>query len=67
MHIMIATFDVPAMFVAIQTVLLLNASGRTTGIVVDWGDGVFHTAPVYEGCASCRAMIRPELICLPFN
>lgn len=32
-QIMFETFNVPAMYVAIQAVLSLYASGRTTGIV----------------------------------
>ena len=31
----VQTFNVPAMYVAIQAVLSLYASGRTTGIVLD--------------------------------
>lgn len=39
-NIMFEIFDVPCFYVAIQAVLALYASGRTTGIVIDSGDGV---------------------------
>jgi len=59
--IMFETFNVPSTYIAIQAVLSLYGAGRTTGIVLDAGDGVSHCVPVYEGYALPHAISRLDL------
>ncbi|RKF63958.1 Actin-like protein [Erysiphe neolycopersici] len=60
-QIMFETFNVPALYTSIQAVLSLYASGRTTGIVLDSGDGVSHAVPVYEGFAMPSSIRRIDV------
>jgi len=60
-QIMFETFNSPACYIAIQAVMSLYASGRTTGLVLDSGDGVSHTVPVYEGYALPHAIMRSDI------
>merc|ERR1712220_30758 len=60
-QIMFETFNVRRYYVNIQAVLSLYASGRTTGVVVDCGDGVSHTVPIYEGYSMPHAIQRINL------
>lgn len=55
------TFRAPALFVAPPAVLSLYASGRTTGVVLDVGDGVTHCIPVYEGHALPHSIVRSDV------
>ncbi|KXN68310.1 actin-2 [Conidiobolus coronatus NRRL 28638] len=55
------TYNVPAFMTSIQAILSLYSSGRTTGLVLDCGDGVTHCVPVYEGFAVPTATLRMDL------
>eukprot|EP00993_Chasmostoma_nieuportense_P001367 NODE_2255_length_1235_cov_40.270758_g2144_i0.p1 GENE.NODE_2255_length_1235_cov_40.270758_g2144_i0~~NODE_2255_length_1235_cov_40.270758_g2144_i0.p1 ORF type:complete len:387 (-),score=96.31 NODE_2255_length_1235_cov_40.270758_g2144_i0:34-1194(-) len=59
--IMFETFNVQGLYVSIQAVLSLYSSGRTTGVVLDCGDGVSHCVPVYEGYSMPHAVQRLDL------
>ena len=60
-QIMFETFGVPNTYVAIQAVMSLYAAGRTTGLVVDSGDGVTHTVPVFEGFSVPHAVEKMDI------
>jgi len=60
-QILFETFNVPALYISIQAVLALYASGRTTGLILDSGDGVTHAVPVYEGFALKHSIRRIDL------
>lgn len=58
---MFEVFNVPCLYVSVQAVLALYSNGRTTGVVLDSGDGVSHTVPIYEGYAIPHAIQRIHL------
>ncbi|XP_064418447.1 actin-like isoform X5 [Latimeria chalumnae] len=60
-QLLFETFNVPAMYAAIQAMLALYASGLTTGCVVESGDGVTHTVPIFEGYSLPHAVLRLDL------
>jgi len=60
-EIMFETFQVKNFYVAIQAVMSLYSAGRTTGLVVDSGDGVSHTVPVYQGYSIPHAIKRIDV------
>lgn len=61
LQIMIESFNVPSVYVSIQAVLALYASGRTTGCILDSGDGVSHTVPIFEGYVLPHAITRLDI------
>ena len=66
-QIIFETFNSPAFYVGIQAVMSLYASGRTTGIVMDSGDGVSHVVPIYEGKCNNFMQSYLELLFFPYS
>lgn len=60
-QILFENFNIPCIYISIQAVLSLYASGRTTGVVIDSGDGVTHVVPVYEGFALPPSIKRMDI------
>ncbi len=60
-EIFFETFNCPALFFSIQAILSLYASGNTTGVVLDTGEGVSHAVPIINGFAIPSAITRIEV------
>ena len=60
-EIFFETFNVPALYISMQAVLSLYSTGRTTGVVLDSGDGVTHSVPIYEGFALPHSVMRNDI------
>lgn len=55
------TFHVENFYSAITGVLALYASGKTTGIVLESGEGITHSIPIFEGFAIPYATIKLDI------
>lgn len=62
-ELMFEYFETPALYVGLQTPMALYASGRTSGLVVDSGDGVTVTAAVVEVNSLTKIAIYVFLLC----
>jgi actin-related protein len=71
-EIMFETFNVKGLFIGVQATLALYAqisgpesksmaNGDLTGTVIDSGDGVTHTAPIYEGFSIPHAVAKIQI------
>ncbi|KAH3761125.1 actin 11 [Pelomyxa schiedti] len=60
-QLMFETFNSPAVYVSQNPVLSLYSAGRTTGCVIDIGDGVTHACSIYEGFLTPQATRRLDL------
>ncbi|XP_003461547.1 actin-related protein T2 [Cavia porcellus] len=57
-QVMFESFGVPAFYLSDQAVLALYASACVTGLVVDSGEGVTCTVPIFEGYSLPHAVAK---------
>ncbi|CAI9181072.1 unnamed protein product [Rangifer tarandus platyrhynchus] len=57
-EVMFETFNVPAFYLSNHAVVALYASASVTGLVVDSGDGITCTVPVFEGYSLPHAVTK---------
>eukprot|EP00761_Pharyngomonas_kirbyi_P014624 gb/GECH01014654.1/.p1 GENE.gb/GECH01014654.1/~~gb/GECH01014654.1/.p1 ORF type:complete len:382 (+),score=96.15 gb/GECH01014654.1/:1-1146(+) len=60
-EIFFETFRVPSLFISVQAVLSLYASGKTDGVVLDSGDGVTYAVPIFGGYTIPNAITRVDV------
>jgi actin len=60
-QVMFETFNTPAFYVAVEPVLSMYASGHTTGLALNSGNGITTTVLIYEGFPITHAINRLEI------
>ncbi|KAJ5073821.1 actin [Anaeramoeba ignava] len=60
-EIIFETFNIPNFYLSNSSVLALLQSKRTTGVVIEIGDGVTHSVPIYEGNILNDSVLRMDI------
>lgn len=60
-EILFETFHVENFYSSVTSVLALYSTGKTTGLVLESGDGATHSVPIYEGFAINYATIKLDI------
>ncbi|KAI9575188.1 hypothetical protein GQX74_015517 [Glossina fuscipes] len=66
-QIMFELFNVPAMYVTVQSILSLLSTGNLTGLAVDSGEGITNIVPIYEGYPLTYAINKLNLAGMDLN
>ena len=60
-QIMFETFNVPGLYIALESVLPIYSSYNSTGLSVDLGDSNSYVVPIFEGYSLPHAVLRLDL------
>ncbi|XP_020941112.1 actin-85C-like [Sus scrofa] len=60
-QILFETFCVPALFLANQGVLSLYASGQTSGMTIESGEGMTYFGPIIDGCPLHQSTFQVDI------
>ncbi|KAK0671572.1 putative actin [Cercophora samala] len=66
-QVIFETFNAPAFHVSLNSSLVLHATGRTTGLVLQSGESVTHAVPVYERDQGLSIPARDAVCSLGFG
>jgi len=59
--IMFESFNVPQLYLELRAVCSLYAAGKTTGVVLEAGDGVTNAVPIFDGYAVQDSIMRMNI------
>ncbi|XP_058295811.1 actin isoform X1 [Hylobates moloch] len=60
-QVLFETFNIPALYLANQGVLSLYASGQTSGMTVESGEGMTHFVPIADGCPLHQSTFQVDI------
>ncbi|XP_016776968.1 actin, aortic smooth muscle [Pan paniscus] len=61
-QVLFETFNIPVLYLANQGVLSLYASGQTSGMTVESGEGMTHFVPIADGCPLHQSTFQVDIV-----
>nr|XP_054097173.1 uncharacterized protein LOC128929015 isoform X3 [Callithrix jacchus] len=60
-QVLFETFNIPALYLANQGVLSLYASGQTSGMTIESGEGMTYFVPITDGCPLHQSTFQMDI------